>query len=123
MNKQKPDTPEGGSAVATDDSDPPIIIDKTKPGQSNASTARFDFATAPLPEFNLQNSEGGTFGLKDLKGKRWVASFVFSRCASTCPLITGAMMTVHNRVEGKADDVMFVTISVDPKFDLSLIHI
>ena len=117
MNKQKPDTPEGGSAVATDDSDPPIIIDKTKPGQSNASTARFDFATAPLPEFNLQNSEGGTFGLKDLKGKRWVASFVFSRCASTCPLITGAMMTVHNRVEGKADDVMFVTISVDPKFD------
>lgn len=108
---------ESGSAVSQEGTDRPVIIDTTNPESAKASSVKRDFPTRPLPEFSLINSEGGKFGLKDLKGKRWVASFVFSRCRSTCPLITGAMMQVHNRVKGKADDVMFVTITVDPKFD------
>lgn len=117
MNSRSSDSDESGSAVAGGQSGAPIIVDTTKPDQASASTVLVEFPSRPLPEFNLLNSEGGTFGLKDLKGKRWVASFVFSRCAATCPMITAAMMEVHDRVKGKADDVMFVTISVDPKFD------
>lgn len=117
MNSSLNEFVEGGSAVAENGTDQPVIIDTTNPESAKVSTVKVDFPTRPLPEFNLSNSEGGDFGLKDLKGKRWVASFVFSRCASTCPLITGAMMKVHDRVKGKADAVMFVTITVDPKFD------
>lgn len=117
LNTKKTDPQEAGSDIAGSDLNQPIIVDKTNPDQASVSTVKTDFATRPLPDFNLLNSEGGKFGLEDLKGKRWVASFVFSRCASTCPLITGAMMKVHDRVKGKADDVMFVTITVDPEFD------
>lgn len=108
-----PDSAENGTGEST----APIIVDKTNPDKASASTANISFPANPLPDFQLQNTEGGTLSLDDLKGKRWVASFVFSRCASTCPMITGAMMDLHNRVKGKADGVMFITITVDPKYD------
>ncbi|MEP3478104.1 MAG: DUF420 domain-containing protein [Fuerstiella sp.] len=117
MNSRSIEPVESGSSVAQGGTAGAVVIDTTSPESAKTSTVKTDFPTRPLPDFSLQNSEGGKFGLKDLKGKRWVASFVFSRCASTCPLITGAMMQVHDRVKGKADDVMFVTITVDPKFD------
>lgn len=117
MNNRQADPVDAESVVAGGESNQPIIVDKTNPDQASVSTVKLGFPARSLPDFNLLNSEGGTFGLEDLKGKRWVASFVFSRCASTCPMISGAMMQVHDRVKGKADNVMFVTITVDPKFD------
>lgn len=105
-----------GQAQTTEDG-APVIIDKSDPDQASKSTVVRGFPARPLPEFDFENSEGGRFGTTDLKGKRWVASFVFSRCRSTCPLITGAMMKVHDDVKGKADEVIFVTITVDPAYD------
>jgi protein SCO1 len=89
-----------------------------KPGVQQSS-AKIGFPARTLPDFNLQECMGKKLGLKDLKGKRWVASFVFTRCTSTCPMITKAVMGLHNdkRVVEKADDVTFVSFTVDPKFD------
>ena len=49
----------------------------------------------PLPDFEMQEVLGDTVSLSDLKGKRWVASFVFSSCTKTCPTITSAMQKLH----------------------------
>ncbi|HAD61590.1 MAG TPA: hypothetical protein DCG12_20315 [Planctomycetaceae bacterium] len=81
------------------------------------SSVKTSFPADPLPDFEFTDVTGGTLSLKDLKGKRWVASFVFSRCTQTCPQITQAVHDVHRRVKESAPDVLFVSITVDPKYD------
>jgi len=81
------------------------------------SSVKISFPARPLPDFEFDRATGGTLSLADLKGKRWVASFVFTRCTSTCPTITRAVMEVHDRVQQTAPDAMFVSFTVDPKYD------
>ncbi|MCP4512951.1 MAG: hypothetical protein GY826_41875 [Fuerstiella sp.] len=89
-----------------------------KPGEQKSSV-RISFPAKTLPDFELQECMGDNLGLKDLKGKRWVASFVFTRCTGTCPTITKAVMDLHNdkRIAENAADVTFVSFTVDPDFD------
>ncbi|MCH2201553.1 MAG: DUF420 domain-containing protein [Fuerstiella sp.] len=77
-------------------------------------------ATVPsrkIPDFTLKECMGGKFGLADLQGKPWVVSFIFTRCITTCPQITMAMKTLHDRVIDENPEVMFVTMTVDPGYD------
>lgn len=90
--------------------------DKT-PAGAKAGTVQLSFPTRPLPDFEFNECQGGKFTLDDLKGKPWVASFIFSRCQLTCPIITANMKKLHDRVIKENPDVMFVSISVDHKFD------
>lgn len=69
-----------------------------------------------VPPFTLTSSEGKPFGLKDLKGKVWVADFIFTSCAGICPQMTGMMKKLQNDLED-LPEVHFVSISVDPKRD------
>lgn len=90
--------------------------DPVRPGENKASV-KLSFPARQLPDFEFQKVTGGTLGLGDLKGKRWVASFVFSRCTTSCPMISRAVMKVHDRVKDSAPDVHFVSVTVDPKYD------
>lgn len=87
----------------------------TRPGQS--TSMKLNLPERKLPDFEFEDCTGGTFGLSDLKGKRWVASFIFTSCAETCPMITRAMMEVHDRVEKTAPEAMFVSFTVYPRVD------
>ncbi|MEQ9406685.1 MAG: DUF420 domain-containing protein [Fuerstiella sp.] len=108
-----------GSAVAQDtestESTEPAAAPVT-PGESRASV-KLSFPAKPLPDFEFDEVMGGTLSLDDLKGKRWVASFVFSRCTTSCPMISAAVMRLHERVAKNAPEVLFVTFTVDPKYD------
>ena len=68
-----------------------------------------------LPEFSLTNQSNETIGLKELKGKPWVGTFVFSSCPGPCSMITGKM----KQLQQDLDDVDFnlVSITVDPEND------
>ena len=68
----------------------------------------------PLPEFSFTDQDGKTFGLKDLRSKVWVADFIFTRCPSTCPMQTAEKAKMQ---DGMAEDVRFVTFTVDPEHD------
>ena len=81
------------------------------------SSVNISFPARTLPDFQFDECMGQKLTLEDLKGKPWVASFVFTRCASTCPMITAAVMRLHDAVKDKNQEVMFVTITVDPAFD------
>ena len=43
---------------------------------------------AQLPDFRLLERNGRTLGLADLRGKVWIADFIFTRCPGPCPRMT-----------------------------------
>lgn len=84
---------------------------------SAQSSATVSFPARVLPEFEFEECMGGTISLEDLKGKPWVASFIFTSCPTTCPVITSSMMKLQNRVMKTNDEVMLVTFTVYPEYD------
>ena len=67
-----------------------------------------------LPEFSLQDQYGHPATLAGLKGKIWVADFVFTRCGGACPAMTARMARLRREVP---DEVAFVSFTVDPAND------
>ena len=69
-----------------------------------------------IPDFEFVNSEGETITLTSLKGKVWVADFIFTTCNMACPIMTGNMNIIHKKYK-QNDDVRLVSISVYPEYD------
>tara|TARA_Y100000768_G_scaffold80224_2_gene57040 strand:+ start:144 stop:728 length:585 start_codon:yes stop_codon:yes gene_type:complete len=69
-----------------------------------------------IPEFEFIDSEGQSVNLNTLKGKVWVADFIFTTCTMACPIMTGNMNTIHKKYK-KNDDLRLVSISVYPEYD------
>jgi protein SCO1/2 len=68
-----------------------------------------------LPEFALVERSGKPATLSALRGRPWIADFIFTRCAGVCPAMTARMSALSKRL---ADvPVRFVSISVDPVHD------
>ncbi len=71
---------------------------------------------AAVPELDLVRSDGEPVTRADLAGTPWVADFVFTRCVTSCPIMTSRMQGVGSGlVEG--EDFRRVSISVDPAHD------
>ncbi len=71
-----------------------------------------------VPDFTLTERSGQPFGLNDLRGQVWVADFIFTNCAGTCPIMTTAMTEIQKiALVEKLDDVKLVSITVDPERD------
>jgi protein SCO1 len=66
-----------------------------------------------LPEFELTAQDGQPFGSAQLKGKPFVANFIFTRCPTVCPPFTQKMASL----QPDAREFRLVTFSVDPEFD------
>lgn len=71
-----------------------------------------------VPDFTLTERSGQPFGLNDLRGQVWVADFIFTNCAGTCPIMTTAMTEIQKTALAEEfDDVKLVSITVDPERD------
>jgi protein SCO1/2 len=71
-----------------------------------------------VPDFTLTERSGQPFGLNDLRGQVWVADFIFTNCAGTCPIMTTAMTEIQKTaLAEKLDDIKLVSITVDPERD------
>ncbi len=72
-----------------------------------------------LPEFDLIDQTAGTFGSRHLRGKTWVANFIFTRCTATCPAQTTKMGEFQEQVRGSPlwEDIRFISFTVDPEHD------
>lgn len=68
-----------------------------------------------VPEFTLVERSGQPATLAALRGRPWIADFIFTRCAGVCPAMTARMKALRARLAGTP--VRFVTISVDPATD------
>lgn len=70
-----------------------------------------------LPAFSFKNQHAQAMGSADLKGKVWVANFIFTRCPTVCPRLSKIMAKVQQRTEALGDRVQLVSFSVDPEYD------
>lgn len=68
-----------------------------------------------VEQFTFTDQTGQTVTRDDLLGKPWLACFIFTRCASTCPKVTAAMAKLTHELE--ETDVQFISITVDPARD------
>lgn len=62
----------------------------------------------------MTDSEGRSFDGSSLRGKVWVADFIYTTCPAACPLMSSRMERVHKQTADLAD-VRIVSFSVDPK--------
>ena len=69
-----------------------------------------------LPDFSLTDQNGKTFSLSNLKGEVWIADFIFTHCSGICPLMTGKMKNLQEKI-GIHPGIQFVSFSVDPDRD------
>ncbi len=67
------------------------------------------------PAFTLTDQDGKSFSSEQLRGKVWVADFVFTTCPSMCPLMTRQFADFQNATPGSP--VQMVSFSVDPEHD------
>lgn len=70
-----------------------------------------------LPDFALTDQTGQPFGTRDLRGKVWVADFIFTSCAGSCPLLSQKMAEVAKRARQLGPDFRLVSLTVDPERD------
>ncbi len=69
-----------------------------------------------VPPFELTGRDGRSVTLADLAGRPFVVDFIFTRCVSSCPLMTAAMSKVGKGLE-EGRDFRRVSVSVDPAYD------
>lgn len=70
----------------------------------------------PVPNVGLIDEQGRPVQLEEMKGFVTVYDFIYTRCSTTCPMMTANMRRLTEKVDRKAK-VRFVSISVDPQFD------
>jgi len=81
----------------------------------NALRQRTVFSYGNVPEFTLINQDGKDFGLADLRGKIWIADFIYTTCPGPCPMISNRMSELQKPLE--KTDVHLVSFTVDPAKD------
>ncbi len=72
-----------------------------------------------VPPFSLVNRDGRTVTRNDLAGAPWIADFVFTRCAASCPMMTDRMAKLAKNLDlGQAGARLhLVSFTVDPGHD------
>ncbi len=110
VDRAASETVRGPDNTSTDDEEP-------EPIEVSQKTAVISFPSRKLPDFTLPESKGQALSLKDLIGKRWLANFIFTRCAGPCPMMTRDISELHRQVGKSNPDFRFVTFTVDPEND------
>ncbi len=86
-------------------------------GAAAGRTVSFDLQKlGQVPPFLLLERAGEPLGLDHLKGKVWIADFIFTRCQGPCV----AMSTEMSRMQEDFiddEDLALVSTTVDPAFD------
>lgn len=81
-----------------------------------------DSTAKPIPvlgqvsSFSLYDAQGSPFGLKDLRGKIWIANFFFTTCLDICPVMSARMASL-NRSFQLEKNIHLVSFTVNPEQD------
>ncbi|MCY7411343.1 MAG: SCO family protein [Chitinophagales bacterium] len=68
------------------------------------------------PAFKYETHNGDTLSSDSLKGKIYVADFIFTNCNGVCPNLSKTMAQLQETFKNNSE-VKFVTFSVDPERD------
>ena len=67
----------------------------------------------PAPRFKLTEQSGKELNSEDLKGRPWLAGFIFTRCQGQCPIISEEMSQIAKEFK----KLRMMSFSVDPDYD------
>ena len=90
-----------------------LIIAVARFGRPQAAVEPLPILGA-VPEFTLTDQRGHSVSEEELRGRPWVASFIFTRCGLSCPRMVSAMKRVK---AGAPEDLQIVAVTVDPGYD------
>jgi protein SCO1/2 len=93
----------------------PLVRIQPPPGEEQATPVELGRFWA-IPDFALTDRSGKAVTLNDLRGKIWVADFVYTTCPGPCPMLSSRMAEIQKEV-AFAPDVRLVSISTDPASD------
>ena len=72
----------------------------------------------PAPVFTLTTQDGARLSLRDLRGKVVAVTFIYARCADTCPLLTAKLAGIQVKLGPEfGSRVFFASVTVDPERD------
>lgn len=72
-----------------------------------------------VPDFRFTDENGNSYGTNELKGKVYIANFIFTSCQTACPLLLKKIQNVQHRIRGVIDRAAIVSFTVDPETDTS----
>lgn len=70
----------------------------------------------PAPRFSLVERSGSPVSAGNLRGRVWIADFIYTSCRDTCPLQSRAMAALQADLRSYGD-LRLVSITVDPLTD------
>ena len=76
----------------------------------------------PAPDFTLLDSGDQRLKLSELRGRVVLLSFIYTNCATTCPLLTYRMGRLKDRLKDAGlwpGSVGFLSVTVDPERDVA----
>ena len=85
-------------------------------GRGSPNTAEGLNSYGSVPDFALIERNGSTVSLAQLRGKFWIADFIYTSCSDTCPLQTAAMAELQQAYIGNPE-IQLVSFTVDPERD------
>ncbi|HZJ19236.1 MAG TPA: SCO family protein [Pricia sp.] len=80
------------------------------------STLQYKRKYHTVADFSLTNQNGETITQASYKDKIYIADFFFTTCPTICPIMTGNMAEIQERIKND-DDVMLLSHSVTPQID------
>ena len=89
---------------------------RTRQGTSEKTPLEGLKVFGTVPDFSLVERSGKPVALADLKGKIWIANFIYTNCPDTCPVQSAQMKELQAQFIGEKD-LRLVSITVDPKRD------
>ncbi len=69
-----------------------------------------------IAPFEFINQYGERFGSEDLKGKIYIADFIFTSCPSICPIMTDNLKEIFEIYKDEKD-FLIISHTIDPEFD------
>lgn len=67
--------------------------------------------------FSYTNQDKKAFSSDKLKGKVWIADFMFTRCVHVCPKTIPNKIKLQKMIKDENLDVQIISFSVDPEYD------
>ncbi len=67
--------------------------------------------------FSYLNQDSILIKSTDMKGKIWVADFIFTNCQSICPKMTREMKRLNEQTKDLSEYIQYMSFSIDPTND------
>ena len=95
-------------------------MNQTKPLEPGSIVNSLGLVPVKIPAAEVTDQTGRRLDLaRDLIGSRVAAiQFIFTRCATTCPILGHQFAEVRNKLDDRMpDDFALISVSVDPEYD------